>query len=162
MRVIEAVDSEEILCVPDRNLAQWCQRNTAKKLHWWNGFCPVHERISRVDVLKAREQHPDSLLLAHPECEPEVLDQADEVLSTSQMLTFAGGSEARRFLIATEAEVVWRLRRDYPDKEFYTVGPAQHCRDMKMTRLGHVVSALESLEPAIEWTKTLWIAPGCP
>lgn len=149
LRVIEAVDSEEILCVPDRNLAQWCQRNTAKKLRWWNGYCPVHERISLLDVLTAREQHPNAVLLAHPECKPEVLDQADEVLSTSQMLKFAGGSEAGCFLIATEAEVVWRLRRDYPDKEFYSAGPARHCRDMKATRLTHVVSALEGLEPAI-------------
>ena len=150
LKVIEAVDSEEILCVPDRNLAQWCQRHTAKKLRWWDGFCMVHVRITAEAAREARKRFPDALLLAHPECEPEVLDLADEVLSTSQMLTFAARSSARRFLIATEAEVVWRLRKDHPDREFHTVGAAQHCLNMKKTRLDDVVRALETLKPDIE------------
>lgn len=150
LKVIEAVDAEEILCVPDRNLARWCQRNTSKKLIWWDGFCLVHARISAEDARLAKAKYPDALLLAHPECEPEVLDRADHVLSTSQMLSFAARSTARRFLIATEAEVVWRLRKDHPDREFYTVGAAQHCANMKKTRLADVVRALETGNPEIE------------
>lgn len=150
VKVIEAVDSPEILCVPDRNLARWCQRNTSKKLIWWDGFCLVHVRISAEDARSAKAQYPDALLLAHPECEPEVLDLADHVLSTSQMLSFVAGSPARRFLIATEAEVVWRLRKDHPEREFYTVGPARHCANMKKTRLADVARALETGKPSIE------------
>ncbi len=149
LRVIEAVDSPEILCVPDRNLARWCQRNTTKKLVWWDGFCLVHVRIDPEDARAAKAKYPDALLLAHPECEPEVLDLADHVLSTSQMLAFAARSPARRFLIATEAEVVGKLRRDHPDREFYTVGPAQHCVNMKKTRLADVLRALETGKPAV-------------
>ncbi len=150
LKVIEAVNAGEILCVPDRNLARWCQRNTEKKLVWWDGFCLVHVRITAEDARAARAKYPDALLLAHPECEPEVLDLADHVLSTSQMLAFTARSPARRFLIATEAEVVWRLRKDHPDREFYTVGAARHCANMKKTRLGDVIRALETGKPAVE------------
>lgn len=150
LRVVEAVDASEILCVPDRNLARWCQRNTKKKLVWWDGFCLVHVRITAEDARAGKAKYPDALLLAHPECEPEVLDQADHVLSTSQMLAFAARSPARRFLIATEAEVVWRLRQDHPDREFYTVGAAQHCANMKKTRLADVIRALETGKPEID------------
>jgi quinolinate synthase len=155
LRVIEAVPSDELICVPDRNLAQWCQSRTSKKIHWWDGFCLVHVRITREDAEQAKRKYPDALLLAHPECEPEVLKLADEVLSTSQIIGFAAKSDARRFLIATEAEVVWRLRRDHPDREFYTVGPARHCVNMKKTRLPDVLRALKTLEPAIELDKDL-------
>ena len=150
LKVIEAVDADEILCVPDRNLAQWCQRNTKKKLVWWDGFCLVHVRITAGEARDSKRKYPDALLLAHPECEPEVLDLADHVLSTSQMLAFAARSPARRFLIATEAEVVWRLRKDHPDREFYTVGAARHCSNMKKTRLSDVIWALETGKPAVE------------
>ncbi len=150
LKVIEAVDAPEILCVPDRNLARWCQRNTKKKLIWWDGFCMVHVRITLEDARAGKAKYPDALLLAHPECEPEVLDLADHVLSTSQMLAFAARSPARRFLIATEAEVVWRLRKDHPDREFYTVGAAQHCLNMKKTRFADVVRALEGGKPVVD------------
>jgi len=150
LKVVESVESSELLFVPDRNLAQWCQRHTSKKIHWWDGFCIVHVRITRENVEQAKMKYPDALLLAHPECEPAVLDLADEVLSTGQMLSFAKTSSAKRFLIATEAEVVWKLRQNHPDREFYAAGTAQHCVNMKKTRLADVVRALETLKPAIE------------
>ena len=150
LQVVESVPADEIICIPDRNLAQWCQKHTSKRIIWWDGCCPVHEGISREDVLQARETYADALLLAHPECEPEVLEMADEVMSTSQMITFARRSLNRRFLIATEEQVAERLQAEFPDRICITVGVDRRCVDMKKTRIEDVVRSLKTLSPAVE------------
>ena len=142
VRVVQHVEGDEILFTPDRNLAHYVQRFTSKTIIPWPGSCYVHERFRREDVLRARETHPGAACLVHPECPPDVVDQADEVLSTSGMLRFARESSARAFLIATEEGLIYRLKKENPDKVFYSVGPARTCFNMKKTRVEDVRQAL--------------------
>ncbi|MBT9537384.1 MAG: quinolinate synthase, partial [Nitrospirae bacterium] len=98
VKVIESLPSDKVICVPDKNLSMWAARNTKKQVIAWDGFCHVHERVTPEDVKKARAEHPNAVLMAHPECRIEVLDMADHVTSTSGMLRFAASSSAKEFI----------------------------------------------------------------
>lgn len=150
VKVVQGIDAEEIIFVPDKNLASYCQRFTNKKIIPWDGYCYVHERITKEEVLQAKEKFPDALLMVHPECNPAVIDIADEVLSTGQMVEFAKKSDKKRFLIGTEEGLIYRLKRENPEKEFYAAGSPKTCRDMKLTTLNDVYLALLEERFAIE------------
>ncbi|MCK4590444.1 MAG: quinolinate synthase NadA, partial [Candidatus Latescibacteria bacterium] len=128
VKVVENVRARRIIFVPDRNLASYCQRFVHKKMIPWNGYCYVHERITKEEVLLAKKRFPDAPLLVHPECCPEVIDVADEVLSTSGMVDFAKKSAEKRFLIGTEEGLIYRLKKENPEKEFYAAGTPKICR----------------------------------
>ena len=143
VKVIMNMEAQWIIFTPDRNLASWVQRFTNKKhIIPWNGYCYVHRRIKKEDVLQAKQLHPDALLLVHPECDPEVIDIADEVLSTSGIVRFAKESRAKKFLIGTEEGIIYRLKKENPDKEFYAASRALMCHNMKLTRLEDLYYAL--------------------
>lgn len=142
VKVIQKLDTKKIVFVPDENLAKYCQRFTDKEIIPWDGFCYVHTRIKRDDILKAKEIIPDAVVVVHPECRPEVIDVADEVLSTSGMIEFIKKSKAKSFIIGTEEGLIARLGHDYPDKKFYSAGTPKICSNMKRTRLEDVYSAL--------------------
>ncbi|MBL7073800.1 quinolinate synthase NadA [candidate division KSB1 bacterium] len=148
--VVKNIDAERVIFTPDKNLAAYCQRFVNKEIIPWNGFCYVHERITKEEVLLAKERFPDALLLVHPECNPSVIDLADEVLSTSGMVSFAKESDKKRFLIGTEEGLIYRLKKENPGKEFYTAGTAKICRNMKLTTLNDVYLALKEERYAIE------------
>src|SRR4030042_4650747 len=98
VKVIESLPDEQVICIPDRNLSMWAQRNTKKRVITWDGFCHVHERGRAEDVDKARKDHPKALLMAHPECRAEVLEMADHVTRTSGRLRFAKASSEKEFI----------------------------------------------------------------
>ena len=150
VKVIENIEAERIIFTPDKNLASYCQRFVDKEIIPWDGFCYVHRRITREEVLLAKEQFPDALLIVHPECEPPVIDAADEVLSTGGMVNLARESNKKRFLIGTEEGLIHRLKKENPEKEFYCAGSAKTCRNMKRTALNDVYLALEEERYAIE------------
>ncbi|MBC7328191.1 quinolinate synthase NadA [bacterium] len=142
VKVVKNIEGEEIIFVPDRNLALWSARFVnGKKIIPWEGFCYLHRRINSEEVRKAKEIHPDAVVLAHPECDPSVLDLADAVLSTSQMLRYARESEAKKFIICTEMGLLHRLKKENPSKEFL-VPRALMCRNMKLTKLEDVYHSL--------------------
>jgi quinolinate synthase len=143
VKVVKNIAAEKIIFTPDKNLAAYCQRFTDKEIIPWNGYCYVHERISKEEVLLAKEKFSDALLLVHPECKPSVIDLADEVLSTSGMVSFAKKSDKKRFLIGTEEGLIYRLKRENPGKEFYAAGTAKMCLNMKLTTLHDVYSSLK-------------------
>jgi quinolinate synthase len=143
VKVVKNIESDEIIFVPDKNLGSYVKRFTDKKIILWDGFCYVHDSISREEVLKEKEKFPEALLLVHPECRPEVIDIADEVLSTSGMIKFAKKSSAKSFLIGTEEGIIYRLKKENPEKEFFTAGEATICSDMKLTRQEDVYLALK-------------------
>ncbi len=150
-RVAASFPGNELVMLPDRNLAAWTARVTGKTVHAHQGCCPVHVRITAEDSRDARSRNPDARFLAHPECEPEVLALADEVLSTSGMLVYAAAHpEIREFLIATEATVAERLSREHPGRSFLTVGAAKYCVNMRKTTPQDVLRALETLEGGVE------------
>ena len=100
VKIVESLDADKVICIPDRNLAHWIAKNTKKEVIAWDGFCHVHDRVTTADVAMARQEHPYALLIAHPECRLEVLELADHVTSTSGMLRFAKSSDAKEFIIA--------------------------------------------------------------
>lgn len=148
-RVAAAVEGDEILFVPDRNLAAFVAARVDKKVIPWNGFCPTHDSITTEQVAMALEAHPRAEVIAHPECRQEVLAMAHHVRSTSGMLEAAVSSNARAFIIATESGMLYPLRSAAPEKEFYTLPVEPLCPDMKMTTLSKLLWALQTLEPRV-------------
>jgi quinolinate synthase len=142
-------EGREIFMVPDRNLAHYIASVTGRPLAWWDGYCPTHERLTADDAAKAKEAHPGALLVVHPECRPEVVAMADAVHSTSGMYAFCRQSEAREFIIGTEMGILYKLRKENPDKSFHLASRALICPNMKLTTLEDVRDALEALSPVV-------------
>lgn len=150
VKVIESLPDERVICIPDRNLSMWAQKNTKKQVIAWDGFCHVHDRITQKDVLKAREEHPNAVFMAHPECKLEVLELADHVTSTSGMLRFAASSDAKEFIVGTELGLMHRLKKENPDKIFHPLRRDMICPNMKKTTLNSVLSALKEMKNIIK------------
>jgi quinolinate synthase len=151
VKVIESLAEEEIIFVPDRNLGDYIAKKVPrKKMILWEGYCITHERVIAEDVTKVKEAHPDALVLVHPECRPEVVQMADFVGSTKQIIEFASASERNKFVIGTEMGVLTRLKKDNPDKTFYLLSQGLICPNMKKTRLESVYHALRDMKYAIE------------
>ncbi|TEU00221.1 MAG: quinolinate synthase NadA [Candidatus Stahlbacteria bacterium] len=150
VEVVRNIEADRVIFVPDRNLASYVGRFVDKEIIPWDGYCYVHERITKDEVLKAKEKYPDALLLVHPECNPPVIDIADEVLSTQGMVDFVGESDNKRFLIGTEEGILYRLKKENPDKEFYPAGTPKICQNMKRTTLDDVYLALKDEQYPIE------------
>jgi len=150
IRVIGSLPRDrEILFVPDQNLGRFAERKTGRKMHLWPGFCCIHDQLTVDDVLKAKESHLGALLLVHPECRSDVIDQADYVASTSGMLRYACSSPAKEFIVATEEGLLHQLSRQCPGKAFHTASSGLVCGNMKLTTLEKLVQALETLEPRV-------------
>ncbi|MBM4146658.1 MAG: quinolinate synthase [Nitrospira sp.] len=143
VKVIESLPADTVISVPDRNLSMWAQRNTKKKVIAWDGYCHVHERVTPDTVAKAREEHPKALVIAHPECRLDVLEMADHVTSTSGMLRFAKASSEKEFIVGTEIGLMYRLRKENPDKIFYPLRKDMICPNMKKTTLNSLLRALK-------------------
>jgi quinolinate synthase len=143
VKVIESLPGDRVICIPDKNLSAWAAKNTKKKVIAWDGFCHVHERVTPEDVAKARKEHPEALVMAHPECRIEVLEIADHVTSTSGMLRFATSSDAESFVVGTEIGLLYRLRKENPDKMFYPLRKDMICPNMKKTTLHSVLRAFQ-------------------
>jgi quinolinate synthase len=153
--VIESLPDEKVICIPDRNLSMWAQRNTKKQVIAWDGFCHVHERVKQEDVKKARKEYPKALFMAHPECRLEVLEMADHVTSTSGMLRFAKASSKKEFIVGTEIGLMYRLRKENPDKAFYPLRKDMICPEMKKTTLKSILRALKKNNYIIEIPKNI-------
>jgi len=133
----------EIIFVPDRNLALYVEKKTGRQLIKWDGYCPTHEYITKDVILNAKLEHPQALIVAHPECLPEVQDLADSLQSTSGMIRYAKESDAREFIIATEMGLNHRLKKENPGKKFYSPTKKAICPNMKMTTLRKAFDTLE-------------------
>ncbi|WP_292461836.1 quinolinate synthase NadA [Methanolobus sp.] len=149
IEVVNSLEEEEVLFVPDRNLADYVSRNTDKKIIPWNGYCPTHNQILVSDMIRAKEEHPAAEVLAHPECRREVLDLSDKVYSTTGMLDYAARSAAREFIIATEKGVLHKLEKDNPDKRFYNASDFAVCPEMKAIDLKALLISLENMQHII-------------
>jgi len=124
-------------------------RHTDKKIIPWNGYCYVHDQFTAKEVQAARLEHPNAEVLVHPECRPEVIDQADFVYSTAGMGRHARASAAREYIIGTETGMIYRLKKENPQKEFYPLSKNAICQNMKKTDLANVLQALQTLEPQV-------------
>src|SRR5262245_44100793 len=147
VRVVDALPSEHILFVPDRNLAAYVQSQTRKSIIAWDGNCYVHHQITPEQIQAVRRALPQVRVLAHPECRSDVLALADAVLSTSGMVKYAKESAEREFLIVTECGLSDRLLLEVPGKKFYK--SCKLCQYMKMITLEGTRDALRDLTPEI-------------
>jgi len=147
LQVVEALDSQHILFVPDENLARYVQGQTSKTILSWEGNCYVHHQITPEQILTVRRNLPHVKILVHPECREDVIQLADAVLSTSGMMRYAKESPAQEFLIVTECGLSDRLLLEVPEKKFYKA--CKLCQYMKMITLEETAEALRSLRHPI-------------
>jgi len=137
---------KEIIFVPDTHLGHYVQKELGREMIIWDGYCPTHSRIRDIDILREKEEHPNAVVMAHPECPLPIRDLADQLLSTGQMCTFANGSDEQEFIVATEMGLLYRLRNENPEKKFYTVSDRAVCPNMKKIDLEKVLWALEDMQ----------------
>jgi quinolinate synthase len=149
VKVVNSLDCEQVLFVPDRNLAAYVARYTKKQIIPWEGFCIVHDLITADDVVRAKLLHPDAEVVVHPECRPEVIDLADGVYSTSGMIGHVCDGEKTEYVIGTETGILYRLKRECPKKTCYPLSARAVCLNMKKTGLPEVLHSLETLSPVI-------------
>jgi len=146
--VVRSLPQRKIIFTPDRNLGAWVAKKVPEKeVVVYDGCCPVHDVLRAASVTKVKERKPEAIIIAHPECRADVVEIADEVCSTTSMLTaVARYPHAKTFIIATEHGIVHQLRLRYPDKEFVIadgcIGCRMHCPYMKMIDLVMVKDAL--------------------
>ena len=146
IKVVNSIEGQEVLFVPDKNLGAFVALHTDKKIHLWPGLCHVHENIRGKDIEELKKLHPDAEFLAHPECRPEVLSYANGVLSTSGIIREVERSGSTEFIIGTEKEIVRSLKRKYPDKKFYPASKKACCYNMKKITLEAVLNSLQNME----------------
>ena len=150
IKVVKSLQEERLIFVPDRNLGRWvAQFVPEKEFIFWEGFCPTHERMTVEAVLQKKAEHPDALFICHPESAPEVTALADHACSTSGMYDYCRTSPATRFIIGTEAGILYKLRLENPGKEFILASPALFCPNMKLTSLEDVLISLQTLSPVV-------------
>lgn len=157
LKVVESIPADvPVLFGPDRNLGSYIRKMTGREnMVIWNGACHVHEEFSLERLLELRRSHPAAKVVVHPECRDYIIAVADYVGSTAGILDYCGRSEAREFIVVTEAGILSEMRRRYPDKEFIPAPPddeacgCNNCKYMKMVTLENIAAALENLAPEI-------------
>src|SRR5665648_598642 len=115
----------------------------------WQGYCPVHNILTKEDVIKVKKLHPQALLLVHPECRPEVCNLADYIGSTRGIIEFASNNPAKEYIIGTELGIFHPLKKNNPEKDFFPASEKMICKDMKLITLEKVLHSLKKLEPRI-------------
>jgi len=141
--VVNSIPDEEVLFVPDKNLAAWTARQTGKRIIAWDGYCYVHNRFTAADIRAAKALHPAAEVWAHPECPLEVLDLADKVISTGKMVREARETDRKEIVVATEASIIHRLKKEGPVTEFYPARELAFCFNMKKITLDKVMRSLK-------------------
>lgn len=143
VKIVKALPQKNILFIPDENLGAFVAAAVPEKNFYFSGgHCPVHAFLSAADVAAAKEKHPAALVLTHPECGKAVRELSDFLGSTAEIISFAGQSEAKEFIICTEPGVLFELKNRYPAKTFFAAGMV--CADMKKITLEKVLRCLES------------------
>ena len=145
IKVVNSLAAPRVSMIPDQNLALYAARHTSKDIEilTWEGWCNVHDGLSVEEVREAKAAHPQAPFIAHPECNPEVLDQADVIRSTSGMLSYVREAAAREFIIGTEKGILHRMHKENPGKVFYSPSRRLICRPMKRMQLEDVIAALK-------------------
>jgi quinolinate synthase len=150
VKVIESLPEGEIIFTPDKYLGQYAANRTGRQMHFWNGFCPTHARITAQDIIKLKKEYPQAKVMVHPECLSEVAALADEVLSTGGMCRYARESAARQIIVGTEMGIIYRLKKENPQKQFISVSEQAICPNMKLITPQKVLDSLKNLEPEVK------------
>jgi len=145
VRVVESLDAREILFVPDQYLGHYVSARTGKRMILWPGLCPTHVRIKPERIKELKREYPQAKVVVHPECTPEVIALADEVLSTSGMCRYAQRDEVREMVVGTEVGIIHRLKKENPGKKFIPISEQAICPNMKLITLEKVLWSLEDM-----------------
>ena len=150
VQVAQSIPTEkDILFLPDMNLADFTARKTNRNIIPWQGYCQVHNILTKEDVIKVKKLHPKALLLVHPECRPEVCNLADYIGSTRGIIEFASNNPAKEYIIGTELGIFHPLKKNNPNKQFFPASKKMICKDMKLITLEKVLYSLQNLKPRI-------------
>ena len=151
VQVVQAIDKDRaILFVPDQYLGHYAMRKADREMHLWPGYCPTHMKIGINDVIDKRARYPQARVLVHPECRPEVIDAADEALSTGGIIRYARSYEGSTLIVGTETGILHRLRKENPAVEYVPVTKRGLCPNMKRITLEKVLWSMEAMKPEIE------------
>ncbi|MEY9096820.1 quinolinate synthase NadA [Paenibacillus sp. RC84] len=148
-KVIESIDAEEIIWVPDKNLGDYVSKFTNKKMIIWEGYCNTHDMLTVKDVEEMKAAHPNAQFVVHPECRPEVVKLGDFVGSTTAIIKYCRESDCQEFIVGTEDGTGYQLRLDSPNKTFHFATKYLVCPNMKVNNLKKVVRCLETMQPEI-------------
>ena len=144
VKIVKALPNKNIFFIPDRNLGSFvAEQVTEKNIIINDGCCPIHAVISANQLLSIKAEHPEALVLTHPECEPDVLEISDFIGSTAEIIDYAKNSNCNEFIVCTENGVEYKLKSDNPNKRFYFPEPCSCCKDMKLNTLESILSVLE-------------------
>jgi quinolinate synthase len=149
VKIVSSIDNPEIIFVPDQYLGDFIAGKTGKTLTLWPGYCPTHVRILPEDIANRRQEHPQARVVVHPECRPDVIAAADEALSTSGMIRYAARADVKELIVGTEVEIMHRLRKENPGKQFYAASKKAVCPNMKKITLDKIEESLETMAPMI-------------
>lgn len=155
VKIVNAIPTDKkIIFAPDKNLGRYVMQQTGRDMVLWNGSCIVHETFSEKKLIQLKVEHPDALVIAHPECEKPVLEKADFIGSTTALLNFSIQSKSKKFIVVTEAGILHQMQKASPDKIFIPSPPnancaCNECPYMKRNTLEKVLQALETLTPEI-------------
>ena len=144
VKIVKALPNKNIFFIPDNNLGSFVKKQVPEKNVILNaGYCPIHAKIKAEQLYEALEKHPNAMVLAHPECEQEVLAEADFIGSTADIIRYAEESCSYEFIICTEDGVDFKLTSDNPKKKFYYPEPRPCCADMKLNTPESILSVLK-------------------
>jgi quinolinate synthase len=167
VRIVEAAPKDRpILFAPDKNLGAWVAEQTGREMDFWDGACYVHVEFTRDSIQGIKDEFPDAVVVAHPECTTAVRLLADEVCSTEKMVHFCKETPSENIIVVTEANMLHRLRREVPEKNLIP-GPTDHCacaecRYMKMNTLEKLYLCLRDLKPEVVLDGTMSEAAKAP
>ena len=156
-RIIQALGRDEkIVFAPDRHLGRYVSKQAQRDdIVLWPGACIVHEQFSEKRILKLRVRHPNAKLIAHPECQEDVLQHADHIASTSGLVKYVQDSDAKEFIVATESGILHKMARVAPDKTLIPAPPedescsCNECPFMRLNTLEKVYLSLRDLSPEV-------------
>ena len=150
IRVVNSLNSDKILFAPDKNLAAYVARHTKKKIIPWDGYCYVHRKILAKDIKERKSLYQKAEIWVHPECLPEVIDLADKVLSTGNMVKEARKTNKKNVIVGTETGIIYRLKKENPTENFYPARDMAFCFNMKKINLIKVLISLENMTYIVE------------
>jgi len=144
VKVVNSIPADkQIIFIPDKYLGSYVRSQTGRKMILWNGFCPTHASIDVKTIIALKKERLSAIVLVHPECTPDVIEIADKVASTGGMLSFVKQSNNKEFIIGTEIGLIYRLKKENPDKVFYPASSHAICPNMKLINLEKLMWALE-------------------
>jgi quinolinate synthase len=151
VKIVENLDhSGRILFVPDQYLGSYVSYKTGRAISLWPGYCPTHRRILPEDIIERKEEYPEARVIVHPECIPEVIKLADEVLSTGGMCRYVRETDAAEIIVGTEIGIIHRLRKENANNKYIPASEQAICPTMKLITLEKILRSLEDLSPVVK------------